>query len=266
MSPFEVAVVGVVVAAAFCWIAAEVTGEHSWIDRLWSWLPPLYVTWFAAQTEFSDPRLLTMAILAALWGGRLTYNFARKGGYRAGGEDYRWIEMRKRMSPSTFRLFNAVFIAGFQNVLLFLLALPAWVALTQATPWGPLDTLATVLFTGFLVGETLADEQQWQFHQQKHVRSEAGVEGPQFCTTGLFRLARHPNFLCEMAIWWSFYLFSVSAGAGWLNPTIAGPLLLTALIQGSTSFTESLSLAKYPEYAEYQKSTPRLLPRLFRRR
>jgi len=265
VSPLAIALVGVAVAAAFCWIVAEVTGEHSWVDRVWSLLPPLYVTWFAAQTGCTDPRLLTMAILAALWGGRLTYNFARKGGYRPGGEDYRWAELRKRMSPRAFRLFNFLFIAGFQNLLLFLLALPAWVALTHATPWGPIDTLATVLFLGFLLVETLADEQQWQFHQQKHARIKAGVEGPQFCTTGLFRLVRHPNFLSEIAIWWSFYLFSVGAGAGWLNPTIAGPLLLTALFQGSTSFTESITVAKYPEYAEYQKSTPRLIPGLRQR-
>jgi steroid 5-alpha reductase family enzyme len=31
-----------------------------------------------------------MAVLVAAWGARLTFNFARKGGFRAGGEDYRY--------------------------------------------------------------------------------------------------------------------------------------------------------------------------------
>ncbi len=266
VSPLEVAIAGVCVAAAFCWIVAEVTGEHSWVDRLWSLLPPAYVTWFAAQTGFTDPRLLTMALLAALWGGRLTYNFARKGGYASGGEDYRWAVLRQRMSPWQFRLFNLVFIAAFQNVLLFLIAAPAYYAwLGQATPWGPLDTIATVLFVLFLVGETVADEQQWRFHRQKAARKQRGESGPQFCTTGLFGIVRHPNFVCEISIWWSFFLFSVAAGAGWQNLSLLGPVLLTALFQGSTAFTESISLGKYPEYADYQQSTPRLLPRPWRR-
>jgi steroid 5-alpha reductase family enzyme len=33
--------------------------------------------------------------LTTLWGLRLTYNFWRKGGYKKGGEDYRWAYIRK---------------------------------------------------------------------------------------------------------------------------------------------------------------------------
>ena len=32
-----------------------------------------------------------MTVLATLWGIRLTFNYALKGGYWVGGEDYRWI-------------------------------------------------------------------------------------------------------------------------------------------------------------------------------
>jgi len=263
MSPVEVAAAVAALVAALIWIAGELTGEYSWVDRVWSILPVLYVAWFAGVAGFADPRLLVMAILCALWGGRLTYNFARKGGYRPGGEDYRWAELRKRMSPAAFRLFNLLFIAGFQNLLLLLIAAPAAYALAgQGTPWGIVDTSATALFLLFLLGETVADEEQWRFHQDKRRRQSTGEAGPRFLTTGLFARSRHPNFLCEMAIWWSFYLFSVGAGAGWLNPSIVGPLLLTALFQGSTRFTETITRGKYPEYEEYQQSTPRLLPRL----
>lgn len=267
MSPVEVAALAAAVAGALCWILGELTGEYSWVDRVWSVLPSLYIAWFAGVAGFTDPRLLVMAILGALWGGRLTYNFARKGGYRPGGEDYRWGELRKRMSPAAFRLFNLFFISGFQNLLLLLITLPAASALAgQGTPWGIVDTIAAALFVLFLIGETLADEEQWRFHQEKLRRQEVGEAGPRFLTTGLFARSRHPNFFCEMAIWWSFYLFSVGAGAGWLNPSIVGAVLLTALFQGSTAFTESLTLGKYPEYREYQQSTPRLLPRLWPRR
>ena len=39
-----------------------------------------------------------------------------------------------------------------------------------------------------------------------------------------------------------------------------GALALTALFQGSTSFTEELSLRKYPSYADYRRTTSRLVP------
>lgn len=50
------------------------------------------------------------------------------------------------------------------------------------------DAVFAVLFVAFLVGETVADQQQWDFHQRK-ARGEA--EG--FLTTGLFATSRHPN-------------------------------------------------------------------------
>ena len=61
-------------------------------------------------------------------------------------------------------------------------------------------------------------------------------------------------------MWWCVYLFAVAAGAGWLNPTLLGPVLLTLLFQGSTGFTEAITLGRYPSYADYQKTTSRLVP------
>ena len=39
-----------------------------------------------------------------------------------------------------------------------------------------------------------------------------------------------------------------------------GAVLLTLLFIGSTLFTESLSAAKYPEYANYRRRTSMLIP------
>jgi steroid 5-alpha reductase family enzyme len=257
MDPLCVAAIACLCSAALCWLLGVITREHSWVDRLWSILPPLYVGWFASHAA-GDARLRVMTVLAALWGARLTFNFARKGGYRPGGEDYRWAELRRRMPPGLYAVFHAVFIALIQNVLLLLLALPAHVALVQQAPWGPLDTLATIVFLGFLLGETIADRQQWDFQREKLARG-AG-HGPQFLTRGLFRYSRHPNFFCEMGMWWTFSLFAVAAGGGWIHEGVIGPVLLTLLFHGSTAFTEQLSRAKYPAYADYQRSTSRLVP------
>ncbi len=261
-SPLDTAVIAFAAFAALCWATSVVTGNCSQVDRLWSIAPPLYVAWFAAQAGFRDPRLDAMAVLTALWGARLTYNFARKGGYRPGSEDYRWPVLRSRMGPVLFQVFNVTFIASYQNLILLLLALPAWAAYERrGAPLGALDGVAAAGFLLFLAGETVADQQQWRFQADKYARKARGeAVTAEFVTSGLFRWSRHPNFFCEQAMWWMVYLFSVAAGAGWINVAIAGAVLLTLLFQGSTAFTERLTLEKYPAYAEYQRTTSRLVP------
>lgn len=241
-----------------CWVLSLLTGNYSQVDRLWSLAPPGYALLFAAWSGWADPRLNIMAALATLWGARLTYNFARKGGYRRGGEDHRWPEVRRALGPVGFQILNATFIAPFQNLLLLLLALPAHVAGQAAAPLGGLDGAAAAAFLVFWLGEAIADQQQWRFQCAKQAGGPAAAAG--FLTTGLFRYSRHPNFFCELAMWWCFFLFSVAATGRWLTAAIAGPALLTLLFQGSTYLTEQISLRKYPDYARYQRRTSRIIP------
>lgn len=248
--------------ALLCWVLSVLTKEYSWVDRLWSITPALFATHFAGYVGFSDARLNLMAGLAVLWGVRLTYNFVRKGGYKPGGEDYRWVEIQGKIGPMWFQVLNATFIAPFQNLLLLLIVVPSYAAYRfVGTPLNALDYAAALGFFALLVGETVADEQQWKFQTAKYAAIARGeTPGAQFITTGLFRYSRHPNFFCEQAMWWAYYAFSVAAGAGWLNWSIIGAIVLTLLFQGSTGLTETLSLRKYPAYADYQRTTSRLMP------
>lgn len=243
-----------------CWLLSVITREYSWVDRLWSVLPPAYAWVVVAQQHFADPRALLIAVLTTLWGARLTFNFARKGGYKKGGEDYRWAILRERLGPVGFQLFNATFIAPFQNALLLVLVAPLLTLTKFSAPLGPLDALLALAFLVLLAGETVADEQQWRFHLEKAARKARGESGPEFCTTGLFRWSRHPNFFCEVSMWWVVYGFAVVASGQWLHWSIVGAAVLTALFQGSTTMTEGISKSKYPAYAEYQRTTSRLMP------
>ena len=246
------------VFAAVCagvWLLSVVTREYSWVDRIWSLVPIAYLGIFAGAAGFADVRLDVMTGLGALWGLRLTFNFARKGGYARGGEDYRWAVLRERMAPWQFQLFNLGFITVYQNAILLLICLPAYTALTHRTPFGFWDVVVAVLFLAFLVGETVADQQQWTFQRRKR----AGGETVRFVQGGLFRYSRHPNFFFEQAQWWAIAAFGVSA-SGSLQWTVLGAILLTLLFIGSTRFTESISRSRYPEYADYQRRTSMLVP------
>lgn len=251
-------------ASAFCWITSLVTNETSWVDRLWSIVPVVYVWIFTVAglvAGVDATRLVVMAVLVTAWGARLTFNFARKGGY-TGMEDYRWAILRERMKPWQFQVFNLLFIVLFQNALLVFITLPAYIAWQHPVPFTGWDAAFAVLFAAFLVGETVADQQQWDFHQAK--KAAGGTLEPGFVTTGLFAYSRHPNFSFEQAQWWAFYAIGAAAlvadGSSWLNWTIVGVALLMVLFIGSTIFTESITASKYPAYAEYQRTTSMLLP------
>jgi len=265
MDPLVAVVVVAAVASAFCWVASLLTRDTSWVDRLWSIVPVVYVWIFAgaALASGTEPaRLLLMAVLVTAWGARLTFNFARKGGY-TGVEDYRWAILRGRMSPALFQVFNLFFIVLYQMALLVLITLPAAIAWGHPAPLSAADVVIAVLFVAFLVGETVADQQQWDFH-----RAKARGDARGFLTTGLFAYSRHPNFFFEQAQWWAFYAFGAAAavlsGAGFwggvVNPTIIGPVLLSLLFLGSTVFTESISASKYPDYGAYRRATSMLIP------
>jgi steroid 5-alpha reductase family enzyme len=262
MAPLITVLIVAGVACALTWIASLITHEHSWVDRIWSIVPVIYVWIFAAYAGLADIRLDVMAVLVTLWGARLTFNFARKGGY-TGTEDYRWAILRSRMKPAQFQLFNLFFIVIYQNAILVLITLPALTAYNHQGGFGAADALVALLFLGLLIGETTADQQQWVFQGAK---AAGGSDfRPRFLQTGLWHFSRHPNFFFEQAQWWALFLMGAVAAGSLLQWTVVGAALLTVLFIGSTNFTESITLSKYPEYADYQARTSPVVPWLPRR-
>ena len=240
---------------ALSWILSLITGDTSQVDRLWSIVPELYIWILVIRDGFSNGLLLAMALITTAWGARLTFNFARKGGY-SGEEDYRWEIVRKRMTPVQFEIFNIFFIAIYQNFLLFIIALPAYYILEHSGKLNGPTWICIILFIFALIGETTADQQQWNFHQAK----KTGKTNKRFLDQGLFSISRHPNFFFEQSQWWLLYLIGGFSTNHLLNYSILGAILLTLLFLGSTNLTENISLGKYPEYADYQKSTSAIIP------
>jgi steroid 5-alpha reductase family enzyme len=250
---------------AACFVLGWITGDYSQTDRLWSVAPVIYV-WFFAAMAWPDPRLILMASLATLWGARLTFNFARKGGYTS-EEDYRWVFLKGKITnPVAWQAFNLAFIAGYQQVLIFLFTLPAYAVYRDGgRPIGRADLIAAAVFLALLALETVADEQMWRFQQEKKRKKAAGETlsgdyGRGYLSSGLYGISRHPNYFGEVFMWWAFYLF-VPAGTGmWLHWTVIGAVLLTALFQGSIWFTEYISAGKYPSYRDYQHRVSKFIP------
>ena len=265
-------------SALYCFVVGEIARNNSQMDKLWSLLPIAY-TWVIAAKGGYSIRLIIIAIIVTLWGVRLTFNFARKGAYSIrfweGEEDYRWSVLRKskylsnRFAWATFDLF---FISIYQNGLVLCICLPALAVMESTKAFGSaFDIIAVVLALLLLAIETVADEQQWKFHQTKKTLLNEGKtleELPEpyskgFNTTGLWGYARHPNYLGEQGIWLALYLFVIGAGVGTyyvFNWTMFGPLFLVFLFLGSSAFGEGVSNSKYPEYKYYLATVSKYIP------
>lgn len=263
-------------SALFCFVVGELTNNNSQMDKLWSLLPIAYV-WIAAANGGMTTRLVVMACLVTLWGARLTFNFGRKGAYKLkfweGEEDYRWAVLRakKEFQPRwKWTLFNLFFISIYQNVLVLMTTFPALVLMNVDKPFGWLDVVAALLMLGFIIYETVADEQQWAFQTTKWKMIGEGKkleELPEpynkgYNTVGLWSRSLHPNYFAEQGTWCSLYVFTIAGGIGIINWTLIGALLLIALFQGSSAFAEEISASKYPGYAEHCQQTPRYFPKL----
>mmetsp|Transcript_2305 Transcript_2305/g.5506 ORF Transcript_2305/g.5506 Transcript_2305/m.5506 type:complete len:319 (+) Transcript_2305:28-984(+) len=287
-NPHTVCAVVCLAVAAVCFVVGTITGNVSQVDKLWSIVPVVYT---AIPLVFNpmDPRLQLMTLLATLWGVRLTYNFWRRGGYTwppwSGEEDYRWPLLRSGKIPAfkiltnkyVWVVFNLTFISLYQNLLLFMIASPAlgaWVATKcpeGAPPLGLMDAALAAVFLALLTLETVADNTQYRFQEEKYRQINSGTPREKlpgeyavgFCRSGVFAWSRHPNYFAEQALWCTFYWFSYVANPGGcpFNWTLAGCLMLIITIFGpSTWLTESITKGKYPAYAEYQANVNMFIP------
>ena len=263
--------------AMICFIISELTRNYSQVDKLWSIMPIIYS--LITAIEYPAPRLWIMCCLVIIWGSRLTFNLYRKGGYNKipwkGEEDYRWKIIRSNRilkGRIRFGLFNLFFISIYQNVIIMLFSTPLLIAAKyRNSSLSLIDIIAGSLMMLFIVIEAISDNQQYSFQKLKRQNDQSGKlytcslnQG--FLSEGLWQLIRHPNYVSEQAIWISFYLFSVAASGNWINPTLAGSILLVLLFMGSTQLTESISSSKYPGYAAYKKVVPKYFPGLFSRK
>jgi steroid 5-alpha reductase family enzyme len=285
-------VLALVIVYSFVW---SIVGRNcSKVDQIWSVTPWVYGWLLFFHFYFSSGmihnRLLVMCVLMTLWGLRLTFNFWRRGGYGnliSHEEDYRWPILRAKIHPALFLVFNLVFIASYQNILLWLIAMPAYVVLSSSNPeelmvW---DIVLSFIFLSLLAFETIADQQHYNFQQYKYSLSPAQRsthsdndirEG--FLQSGLWALCRHPNYFAEQSIWICVYLFSLVTTLTTdststkttlradldiymcLNWSCAGWVLLVMLFQGSMAFGESITASKYPEYTRYQRCVSQCIP------
>ena len=199
--------------------------------------------WFGG--DFSFPKIIASSMVI-LWSLRLGAYLS----YRIlmWGEDNRFDEMR-----SKFWSFLGFWIM--QILWVFLTCLPVIYFNSLDSPGG-VNALASVGISMFSVGfitEAWADYSKFN-HK---------LNSEKWCTTGLWRYSRHPNYFGNILLWFGIFVFCFSYEVPlW---TIIGPLWTTFLLLfvSGIPLLEASADKKYgndSEYLRYKSNTSVLIP------
>jgi steroid 5-alpha reductase family enzyme len=225
-------------------------------DPYWSVAPlPVALYWSAAAGVVGGRQLLILALLA-IWGARLTANWALR--WRGpGDEDFRYLEIRTKSGKAYWPASLAT-IHLLPTAWVYLGLIPIFPALTRSG-FAILD-VAAALVTGLAIAiETIADHQLRRYLRAPHSKDE-------ILAAGLWSYCRHPNYLGEILFWWGLFLFGLAAHPGWMWSIISviGPLSITLLfVFVSVPWMDRRMLSRHPAWAARMSNTRALLPRLW---
>lgn len=236
-----------IAATVFVFIFSVIFRNASVYDPYWSVQPIVIVLCYALGSKLTFATVLIL-ISVFYWGIRLTGNWA----YTFGGlncQDWRYTKFEKE----TGRLYQFISFTGIHmmpTLIVYLCTLPAVFVIKNEVQANAGSIAGTVICICAATLQLVSDTQMHRYRK-------SGRHG--LIRTGLWKYARHPNYLGEILMWWGIGIQAVSVMPQywWL---LAGALANTVMF-----FTVSIPLAdkrqsQKPGYAEYKASTRSLLP------
>lgn len=239
-----------IAATVFLFLVSLPLENASVYDPYWSVAPIVILP--LAMRAFGVWNAGTIALLCCVtyWGVRLTANWAYTfQGYDH--QDWRYTMLREK-SGALYPLVSLFGIMLFPTLVVYLCLLPA----LHYIQFGGINLVTLLGFALCLCAATLqlvADVQLHRFQWQAKNRR-------QIIRRGVWRHARHPNYLGEILMWWGVFVVLLSVrpslwllGIGALTNTLMFLLI-------SIPMAES-RMAGYKEgFDRYVQETNRLLP------
>lgn len=243
-----------VIATTIIFIFSLAFQNSSFYDPYWSVSPfVIALFWNSASDEKNSFRNNLIIAVFLTWGIRLTLNWVR-GWKGLQHEDWRYSALKERTS-SLYPAVNFLGIHLFPTCMVFVAMIPAYYAMMNASsqPVNGLDILATFVCLTATIIELVADEQQRSFRYRR-------TNQRMFCSEGLWKYSRHPNYFGEVLFWWGIYLFVPASNPSY-SWTIIGAVAMTVLfIFISIPMMEKHLMEKYPDYVQYQNQVSALIP------
>ena len=232
-------------ATVLVFIFSLIFKNASVYDPYWSVQPPVILAIALDKMKGGGNNLLAWLLFAAVlfWALRLTANWAynfKSFEY----QDWRYV-MLKEKSGRLYPLVNFFGIHLFPTIVVYLCVLPAVSAIYNKADLNPLSIIFIGLSFCAVVLQGLADIQM-------HIFRNSEVSG--FNRIGLWKHGRHPNYACEILMWWGIGLASViSLGDSyWL---LAGALINTLMFFFISIPMADKRQSRKPGFGEYKKET-----------
>ena len=234
-----------VVATILVFIFSLIFNNASVYDPYWSVQPPVILGIALAKLDSDNPLLSCLLFAAVLfWAVRLTanwiYNF-KSFEY----QDWRYV-MLKEKSGKLYPLVNFFGIHMFPTCVVYLCVLPAVTVFVEGAEFKPVCLIFIALSFASAIFQGIADIQMHKFRA-------SGAGG--FIRTGLWKHSRHPNYACEVLMWWGIGLASVAA-LGWQRfYLLAGALVNTLMFLFISIPMADKRQSRKPGFEEYKKET-----------
>ena len=216
-------------------------------DPYWSVQPLVIVTCFALQKELDLLRWL-LILCVWLWGVRLTANWA----YTFSGlhcQDWRYTMLQQR-TGAFYPLINFIGIHMVPTLVVYACVLPVVFALQSETAFSLLSLPGILISLIAVLLQLVSDIQMQRYRRQRTAP---------FIRIGLWKYARHPNYLGEILMWWGIAIAVVAAYPhAWM--LLLGAVLNTLLfLCVSVPMAERRQSAK-EGYQQYRLETRVFLP------
>ena len=239
-----------IAATVFVYLVSLPLGNASVYDPYWSVAPVVILPLCVQAFGVWNAGTIALLFCVAYWGVRLTANWAYTfRGYDH--QDWRYTMLREK-TGAFFPLVSLFGIMLFPTMIVYLCLLPA----LHYIRTGGVNLVTLLGFFLCLSAATLqlvADIQLHRFQKRTTDRSR-------IMRSGVWRHARHPNYLGEILMWCGVYAVLLSVRPD-LWPLGLGALCNTLMFVGISIPMAETRMAGYKEgFDRYVQETNRLLP------
>lgn len=240
-----------IAATVVTFIFSVVFHNASVYDPYWSVQPIVIGLAFAigGKSTVAGWILLSAVIL---WGVRLTANWA----YTFHGmkhQDWRYT-MLKEKTGAWYPLINFIGIHMVPTLVVYGCILPLVFVLYYGAE---VNALSIVFAAVSLLAVVLQGASDVQMHRFRKAKKEGKASG--FIRVGLWKYARHPNYLGEILMWWGIGLATVALMPEWWY-LLAGAVANTLLFAFVSIPMADGRQSKKEGFDEYKRQTRALLP------
>ena len=235
-----------VLATGFVYLFSSIFENASIYDPYWS-LAPMVVTLALLLTHRTTLFGILLTVLVLVWGVRLSANFLYTF-KNLTAQDWRYSALEQK-SGAFYPFVNLFGIHLVPTLVVYLCTLPVAYVLEYSVEGTPLAYAALALSLIGIILETVADI---QMHLYRRTRPTP------FIRLGLWKNARHPNYLGEILMWWGMGLSTLAATGLFWAP--AGALVNTALFVFISIPLADKRQSKKEGYDLYAAQTRSLLP------